>query len=618
MRFRDLNVDFGTIDELYEFLEKNSHQFDYGWDIVKAISNLRTSIIDGETRNQLAWETACFSFEFRGSELFALGYSYDPNAEEVQKYPASHDFEEAGFTYIKARAKQTENFLLRSRYNHLLWKGPRGVKDRSYAIEAIKGYTALIDQLLDIKEGKEDEKFLQVSNHYESLASLCTEVNYVEKEAINAITKRLLFISKVPFFLRHAVLDTMLKNSKYFKAGDFRSCLSLFEEELVSSEKPDHHFMVNYYLPTALKIAQKVSEDVRKWHNHIGDCYMKLASAEDQEDRYWIKLDYYARAIHAFGYGADENKKTLAEQLYFELKPKVRLDTVRLHFSSEQIDELKEMYSGMEANAKSMLEGSPESVYAIIMFGKGIFPSAKKLKEQEKDNENDFLNTVSRIDFDKNKNIAGKQSNEGKSFLDPYHMEIQGITSPFLEYLFVGGVTSDKLNYENFLIFLKKHTWIGKPYTRFDLGGDEYVTDWIKLLAPSIIEYFVQTAGSAQSKFFKADYTLCIDSLVLKLEGLLRNFCEQANLATNVSSRVGIQEANINQILEIEGLKNYFNEDDFLLFKYLLINDEGLNIRNNVAHCFYSQSDYTRNKIHLLLAALLRIGKFGFKEKVTT
>jgi hypothetical protein len=612
MRFRDFKIEFDTIDDLYRFLEERSLEFDYGWDVVQAVSQLRNSTDDQEIRTLLSWEMACFSFEFRGSEMFSLAYSYDSTSEQMRKFPTVEDFEKAGFDYVRDRAKITASPFLKARYNHLLWKS--GIRNQGYALEAINAYIDLTTKLLELKEGKKDEKFLQISNHFECLIGLSSEVNFKEKEIIQKLTERLLFISAVPFFLRHAVLDAMLKNSKFFKAGDFVNTLSLFEAEL-SSEQPDYHFMVNYYLPTALKIAQKVNDDVRKWHNHIGDCYQQLADAEVKEDRFWIKLDYYARAIHAFTNAANQQKKDKAEQLYFELKPKVRLNNVRLHFNSDQIGELKEMYSDMEANAKSILEESPESVYAFIMSGKGIFPTAKRLKDQEKDNEYDFLDIVSRIDFDNNKNISGKKAGERKSFIDPFHMEIQGISSPFLEYIFIGGITSGKLNYENLITFLKKHTWIGKPFTRIDLGGDEFIIDWIKIVAPSIVEYFIQTLGSIESKSFKPDYTLCIDSLVLKLEGLLRNFCEQANLPTNVSSRVGIQEANINQILEIEGLKTYFNEDDFLLFKYLLINDAGLNLRNNVAHCFYSQSDYTKGKMHLLLAALLRIGKFNFKEK---
>lgn len=133
------------------------------------------------------------------------------------------------------------------------------------------------------------------------------------------------------------------------------------------------------------------------------------------------------------------------------------------------------------------------------------------------------------------------------------------------------------------------------------------------MVAPSIVEYFVQTKANLENKFYTPDYTVCIDSLALKLERLLRNFCERLNIATYVAGKVGIQEANINQVLEIDGLKNYFDEDDFALFKYILINEGATNLRNNGAPCFYNQEDYVRSKMHMLLAALLRIGKYNMK-----
>ena len=48
-------------------------------------------------------------------------------------------------------------------------------------------------------------------------------------------------------------------------------------------------------------------------------------------------------------------------------------------------------------------------------------------------------------------------------------------------------------------------------------------------------------------------------------------------------------------------------------FKYLFANEGGLNMRNNVAHSFYAFNDYSHDKILLLLAALLRLGKYDIR-----
>lgn len=48
-------------------------------------------------------------------------------------------------------------------------------------------------------------------------------------------------------------------------------------------------------------------------------------------------------------------------------------------------------------------------------------------------------------------------------------------------------------------------------------------------------------------------------------------------------------------------------------FNYLFSNDGGLNLRNNIAHCFYTPRDYHPDKMLLLIAALLRLGKYDYK-----
>lgn len=609
MRLRDTDIQIHSLIELYEFLDTVALHLDYSWDFTEAISKLKQTTSDTSELAILSWELACFSFEFRGSDLFTLAHSYDPTSEVVQKYPSDKDFEEAGFKYIAGRVNEVENPLLKARYSHILWKAPKGIKNKKHGVAAIESYVATINALFDLKEGKSDEKYLQVSNHYESAIALCSEVNYENKEQILELTDGILYRRVVPFFLRHAVLDTMLKNPKYFKSEHFGRSLDVFKKELESVERVDYHLMVNYYLPTALKIAQKTKTDVRVWHNHTGDCYMRIAERETKEDRYWMKLEYYTQAIRSYGLAGNTERKKEVEQLYFELKPNVRLPEVEVKF------DVTEVYKELGNQAERIIKLPAKSVYAVIMSGRGIFPSVERIKKQPKNHEYDFLNSVYRVDFDRNKNISGNKAHQDEPLINPYNWEIQVQTLPFLEFIFTKGIQSGKLTFENMIEFLRHHTWFGNPFTRIDLGGDPVIVNWIKLLAPSIVEYFIQTKSSLDNKFYFPDYTLCIDSLVLKLEGLLRNFCERLNLATNVIGKLGIQEANLNQVLEIEELKKYFDEDDFTLFKYLLVNEGGINLRNNVAHCFYTQDDYKRSKMHLLLAAMLRIGKYNLKPR---
>lgn len=76
-----------------------------------------------------------------------------------------------------------------------------------------------------------------------------------------------------------------------------------------------------------------------------------------------------------------------------------------------------------------------------------------------------------------------------------------------------------------------------------------------------------------------------------------------------------MKEVFINDLLENDTLKEYFNQDDMLFFNFLFSSEGALNIRNNIAHCFYTYEEYHSDKMLLLIAALLRIGKYDYKEK---
>ena len=55
-------------------------------------------------------------------------------------------------------------------------------------------------------------------------------------------------------------------------------------------------------------------------------------------------------------------------------------------------------------------------------------------------------------------------------------------------------------------------------------------------------------------------------------------------------------------------------EDDIAFFKFLFTSN-GINLRNNVAHCFFTTKNYTSAVMLLLIVALLRLGNYKFETK---
>lgn len=185
-----------------------------------------------------------------------------------------------------------------------------------------------------------------------------------------------------------------------------------------------------------------------------------------------------------------------------------------------------------------------------------------------------------KVEFDINNNIKREAKDPlfSEDMYFTYNYKIHNSLLPLLHYIFIEGIKSNKLTFLNFMTYLKDTTWIGKSVFKNNLTGELEEIEWLPLISPSLSEFFVQIEAWTSSKFYRPNFTLCIDSLCLKMEGLFRNFCKRAQIPTSVMTPKGMKEIQIHDVLENDIIKNYFNEDDRLFFNYLFSNDGGINM----------------------------------------
>ncbi|MBS1624081.1 MAG: DUF4209 domain-containing protein [Bacteroidetes bacterium] len=619
MRTKDINIsDFKNIEEVYSFLEKNAFQLEREWDLRDLFVTYRTHTSDDGEKQKAQWELEFFMFQFKGTQIFSLSYSTGKNIGEVKKYPDLDEFQQAAFDYLKLRAKSTHNPLLLAWYNHLLWKAPKGVKHRSYALLAFENYIKSIHEFYALfgSDGAK-ENLVRVGRKFEILVGLCEEIKsgFVE---LKALAKYLLFkASSLDFFIKHGIIEDMLEHPNIFKKEDFEKVLNIYRKEINRDhKKSDDLFLVNYYIPTAIKVATKIGADVKKWHYEAGLAYLRMAEDESQPERFWLKLDHYAKAIHAFTFAGSISRKKATEKLYSELKPLVILPSHRIELSEEEIKAAAEFDKRVKEVTAGILKSPADEIYRAISQG-FFFPRYNDVLKAANGTPRDFTEFGTTIYFDKNKNISRNKDGDEKdrNFYATYQWQISMKVLPYLHYTLASGIKSGHLTFENFIRYIAANTWMGKPFVRTDLGGEPEEINWIPLISPAIYEYFIQVQAWDSSKYYKPSFVLCIDSLTLKMEGLFRNFCERIAIPVSVGRSKSMQEAYIHNLLEHPTIKKYFNDDDLLFFNYLFASSHGMNLRNNVAHCFYNIDEYHPDKMLLLIAALLRIGKYNHKKK---
>lgn len=351
-------------------------------------------------------------------------------------------------------------------------------------------------------------------------------------------------------------------------------------------------------------------------YSRIGECYERLGDIETEQERSWIKQQQYTLAIHNFRLAGNAAKRNQLEEKYADLKNEVTLPTTTIQYSADHISHLKEIEEEIKAKSNNLLKENPDIIYEFIAKG-SFFPTKKFVTEQARNNTEPWLRGISTVTFDINKNIESISNEEDdidiESQMFTYKYYIKHVVDAYLYYIFISGIRSGRLTYNNLISFLKRNTWLGSTLKKKDLGGEQIEYNWISMVAPPIVEYFIQMQASLASKEYKPNFILCIDSLTIKFEGLFREFCTRIKTPTSTNKKSGMQEMYIHQLMQHPTIIQSFNEDDRLLFEFLFTKEKGLNLRNNIAHCYFDYTDYSYNYFHLLLAALFRLSKYKFK-----
>lgn len=600
-----------NIKDFYVFLDQHALKLSKDHDLLDAIIRYRGFTSSDEEKKYLQFEIWIFSFQILSNNLFSSSVGFELEPHLISKFPTISSLDLSMNDYIQNRAKSCQNNYLKARYNHILWKGR--YKNNSYAKEAIAHYLACIrDASLSFRS--ENDGFASfIGGLHENILALGVQIKQ-EPDDIQKITETILNGNNLPFWLKNDVVKNMLNAHKLFNPKSLFKCLSLFENEMNSGEIRDDFYWIHNVLPNAISLAQKTKTDKKKWINEIGYANLRLAEStlNDREERAFIKAGLYKDAINAFSESGNKLKKEETEQKYFDLKPQIKLTHFQIPYDDKTISLLQENDKFLKAQAGEVLKNKSDYVYSLI--GKGsFFPRFGDVEKASNEYRIHFLDFTTALYFDENKNLSNRNEFDQRIF-EVYNTRVDYTLLPFLHYIIITGIANGRLTAKNLIKHLVLNSWIGKRRVSYDLDGGEIHSNWIYLIYPALSDFFNQVLASKASKYYRPSFVLCTDSLALKLEGLFRDFSARFGVSTTKKKKSGLEEVQIHDIISNDTMRKYFNEDDFLFFNYVF-SKEGLNIRNNIAHCLYHENEYHPDKMLLLIAILLRIGKYNIVKK---
>ena len=136
---------YQTLENEIKFDRFNKYQFE------KEFQTLGSKYKQKKLKQICNWEMLFWSFYVEDGE-FKPQHSWTTKKAEVYNYPELKDFNNEALNYIKVRAENSDNPIIKSRYYHFLWHSPD--KHLEYSIKAIESYIDVL-KLKRISDGIE-------------------------------------------------------------------------------------------------------------------------------------------------------------------------------------------------------------------------------------------------------------------------------------------------------------------------------------------------------------------------------------------------------------------------------------------------------------------------------
>ncbi|MDV2461094.1 hypothetical protein CMU95_03935 [Elizabethkingia anophelis] len=583
-------MNFQNLDEYYDYLE-NDNNFQYlDLNTYKYITTLRDKTEDENTKKLCSYELffADFSIE---QGVHIPKYQIGTNA-----YPTLELFDD-NFDYIKVRASKVNNPKYKAKYNHLLWLSP--VRNGNFAQQAIENYLLLLQ-----KSSFSADENLQCHSfeiYFKNLFVLSQNINYKKDEVIGYLVS-LLDSDKLDDFTKYSLMNFIVSNEKKASLLTTQKFYD-YSNNLIAKLKSN---VLESYLNLLVTLSQKLNLSTSEFHEKLGDYH--ISQLKTEKDQGFIAHHYYANALEEYKKANNKEKIEQTAVLLEQAKKKIDLKKVSFEVKDEKINELlNQWWNNTKEEVNYLIENeTDENIYAYLILG-NLFPKASILNEKINPV---MLDLVSTMTFDINKNISKNKS----GIINQYSLHINNLSIHHIWLVVSKGIKNGKISYESLIEYLKNNSWYGQDFTYLDPNDETQGFNWIELLSPALQSFFIQTEIDIKTnKHNSQGYILGIDSLVLKFEGLLREFSRMIGAQTiEIKEKKTEERISFDKLLDNEKLKALIPEDDIAFFKFLFTS-EGMNLRNNVAHCFFNTKNYTSAVMLLLIIALLRLGNYTLK-----
>jgi hypothetical protein len=600
-----------SLDDAYQFLEEHAmsdgllfHPFLECGRVLNALYSQRKDAgADPEELSKINCEC----------QVYMMGYPEKPNKSDA--------FKETDYSYLKERVMDANNPLLKSRYAHLLLHCNIPDKNR-YAEIAVREYLKLIKIYEEKPEGTPGGWSSALEWALKKALHLSAQFNLKEcKDEVQKEIKRLVFrkSDEDPQYsiLIMGLIKRMLNQKQIFHKDDFAGIDKICIEHGLILRRSGKNFprkAIEMY-EIGQKVENKLGTKEHDWNLFIAETYEELCKAFENNPH--VALGECQEAIKYYKLAKKPEKIKEMEQRYNELKKKITIPRHQIEIEDESYKKYREECKMVIQN---LVEKEPEQIIEYLVYSPEVIPDMAAVREGSKVYLRDSLfhqlfnttlvdnhgNTAQTYDTEKEKEAFAQNQ--------IYRLALKNYTYQLVHAIIIETVINEKLTPQSVCEYLQHSSWLGQPIQYHTPSGDEFEVKWLDLIEPAIYSYFDALQGFIESQK-TPNFILSLDSLTLKFEGIFRVFCSLHNISpTKQTTEHGknlTREKDLNNILydDYDEVAKILGVNEIEFFKFVFVEQFGLNLRNNIAHCLLFKEQYTMYFANLVFLAILRISR---------
>lgn len=544
-------------------------------------------------------------------------------------WPDVTKFTQKDFEYFEKRYNECKNLYAKTEYGLMVYFGEKTKTSRHNDFKR-----QLCNELFQLskeyhaKANKGGEKNHYVLHFFHSLrmAFGMAEKSNLEPELTNLIQ----FIYKThqdwditkDGTLR-ILLDLSGLLSDYFglsnKLIDFQKVV---DKNLQGAKELEKTYVwgAMYAIDRNIAIEQKRNKSVVDLLNYKAKLYEKLATDAESKSNLAC-VSFAENALRIYKQIKLPDGISRLEKYYSELRGKFRLSEIKQELSKEHSDHMNERV--LKAVADNNERGI---IYHFITSP--WYDKIQNIKDRSIElNKNTFYSLFPTSIVDKFGNTVDvfntDEEKEKYNFWNSYTFNFQ-IGTQTMHRFFIESYKAKKLSYASVISYLEG-TWFNEVIVR-NYHGQAVEVKPIDTLKPGLKRMFEELDSFFADNTYQCDFVTITDSLTLKVEGLLRYFCEKIGVATFKTRQKGSDKLVMEKLLDDlladiahepplkPEQKTNFDEEDRILIKYVLTEKAGLNLRNAVAHSLMDVFEYSFEHVVVLFCIIIKLSKYKFIE----